>query len=127
MKIIQIDIFSHIISFLQHGDVFALNMSSVGLNRILLKLNINISKPCLDQVVRSVQYLNWTKDLNCPWNEMLCSAAARQGNLTILQYLRRKGCPWDSWTCVEASTYNRNDILLWARDHGCPWDKWTFC
>jgi hypothetical protein len=56
---------------------------------------------------------------------LLCKAAARCGNLSVLQYLRSIGCSWDSSTCAYAALYGHLNILQWAHANGCPWDEDT--
>jgi len=54
--------------------------------------------------------------------ESACAAAARRGDLEMLQWLRAKGCPWDSTTCERAAQQGRLCVLEWARAQGCPWN-----
>jgi hypothetical protein len=60
-----------------------------------------------------------------PWDKKTCRAAAKAGNLELLQWLRANGCPWDTETIQFAAHIGRSDIVEWAHANGCPWDKWA--
>jgi hypothetical protein len=55
---------------------------------------------------------------------ILCCTAAREGNLSVLKYLRSLGCAWDSGTCENAATNGHLDVIKWCRQNGCPWNIW---
>jgi len=57
-----------------------------------------------------------------PWDGYECAAAARNGRLDILQWLRTHGCPWSVNTCWYTAMDGELGILQWLRQHGCPWD-----
>jgi len=55
-----------------------------------------------------------------------CHAAARNGHLDVLKWLRSRDppCPWNEWTCLRAAENGHLDVLKWLRsqDPPCPWD-----
>ena len=55
----------------------------------------------------------------------LMGHAALSGNLSLVQWLKRKGCKWDSRTCADAVQYGHVHVLRWVRENGCPWDAET--
>ena len=57
--------------------------------------------------------------------EYLCEAAARSGQLEVLQALHENGTPWDFRTCWAAARGGHLEVLQWARANGCPWDDLT--
>ena len=63
-------------------------------------------------------------NLGAEWNADTCSVAARQGNLSCLQYLlHEQACPWRSDVCNAAALSGSLPCLQYAREHGCPWDE----
>jgi hypothetical protein len=79
----------------------------------------------LDAFCRSFQRLAWAKANGCPWNEKVCSNAARGGHVDVLRWARENECPWDEWTCAYAARGGHLNVLEWARDHDCPWNPST--
>ena len=74
--------------------------------------------------------LQWARARGCPWDETMCSRAARRGHLKVLPWARAQGCAWDEGTYtarVHYTVYSNAtaggylDILhlQWARDRGC--------
>ncbi len=57
----------------------------------------------------------------------LCSLAAGNGHLDLLQWLRSQNppCPWDNYTCSGAASIGHLNVLAWLRsqDPPCPWDE----
>eukprot|EP00611_Tribonema_gayanum_P024714 TRINITY_DN5507_c0_g2_i1.p1 TRINITY_DN5507_c0_g2~~TRINITY_DN5507_c0_g2_i1.p1 ORF type:complete len:458 (+),score=33.49 TRINITY_DN5507_c0_g2_i1:123-1496(+) len=53
-------------------------------------------------------------------SEVTCAAAARDGHLESLQWLREAGCSWDRRTCTEAARRGDLTMLQWASDAGAP-------
>ena len=49
-----------------------------------------------------------------------CAAAAANGHLETLKYLRFVECPWDESTANEAARGGHLDLLVWALENGCP-------
>ena len=56
---------------------------------------------------------------SCPWDETVCSEAARGGHLEVLKWARAAGCAWDHLTCWWAARNGHEEVLHWARAHGC--------
>ena len=50
-------------------------------------------------------------------------AAAGNGHLETLKWLRSKGCPWSASTWSSAAKGGHWEILRWLQSEGCPWDK----
>jgi hypothetical protein len=59
----------------------------------------------------------------------VCTAAARNGQLEILKWLRAQvpPCPWNEWACLYAAKNGHLGVLKWlrAQDPPCPWDEWV--
>ena len=60
-----------------------------------------------------------------PWDEDTCAYAAKGGHLETLKRLRANGCGWSEWTCEAAAEHGHLEMLQWARENGCAWDVWT--
>jgi hypothetical protein len=62
-------------------------------------------------------------DPPCPWNALVCAAAAAQGHLPLLRWVHEQACPWDARTCALAALNGHLDILKYARAQPvhCPW------
>ena len=80
--------------------------------------SLEIAKNCFDDLVDTscnTKKLQW----------MLCSSAAKSGNLPALQYLRSIECEWNEATCSNAALYGHYEMLKWARENGCDWERET--
>ena len=79
--------------------------------------------------------LTWTKNSNPgKWIDRCegwlglsaspCNAAARGGQLKVLQWLRSDAggkCPCNETTCAAAAKNGQLEVLDWLRQKGCPW------
>jgi hypothetical protein len=65
----------------------------------------------------------WKNQYLCP--NTLCHIAAREGNLTVLKYLRSIHSPWDGSTCSTAAKNGHLDVIQWCHENGCPWQRST--
>ena len=72
-----------------------------------------------------LEMLQWLRERGCPWDERTCAAAACGGHLALLRWARANGCPWDDRTCVQAAQEGHLEVLRWAHANGCPWDERT--
>nr|WIL04759.1 ankyrin repeat-containing protein [Cedratvirus duvanny] len=72
-----------------------------------------------------LKVLQWARANGYSWNEDTCVYAAKEGHLEILQWLRANGCPWDEYTCAYTAENGHLKVLQWARANGCPWDENT--
>ncbi|KAL6080170.1 Ankyrin repeat domain-containing protein 60 [Balamuthia mandrillaris] len=73
-----------------------------------------------------LQLLQWLREkTGCPWDESTCISLASLGNLEALQWVRENGCPWNKQVCEEAAKHNLLHVLKWAHKNGCPWDENT--
>jgi hypothetical protein len=70
-----------------------------------------------------LEVLQWARQQGCPWGTATCWLAAEAGHLAVLQWARQHGCPWDEETCAWAAEGGHLELLRWARQQGCPWDK----
>jgi len=75
--------------------------------------------------------LHWLGHQSKPFDTAtFCMAAARQGCLEVLQWLRTQHppCPWDEKVCMEAARQGHLEVLQWLRAQHppCPWNK-TIC
>ena len=61
----------------------------------------------------------------CPMTTRTFAAAAKAGNLYVMQWLLRAGCPWSARTCEAAASEGNLGALQWARHYDCRWDIWT--
>jgi hypothetical protein len=81
---------------------------------------LDILKFLRDQGGRIVEYKG---------NEQICIAAAENGQLEVLQWLRSQVPPfsWGAKTCATAAREGHIEVLQWlrAQDPPCPWDEWT--
>jgi hypothetical protein len=80
------------------------------------RLNVSTTehaKICFDEIKRPYHYPS-----------ILCRIAAREGNITVLKYLRSFQCSWDKWTCADAAANGHLDVIQWSRENGCPWDEY---
>jgi hypothetical protein len=72
------------------------------------------AKICFDETKRQYHH-----------QRILCYIAAREGNITVLKYLRSIQCPWGNWTCTSAAENGHLDVIKWCRQNGCPWGYGT--
>ena len=70
-----------------------------------------------------VTVLEWAWEHGCQWADGtgICRATAGGGHLGVLQWAREHGCPWDAGTCLAAAGGGHVGVLQWAREHGCHW------
>jgi hypothetical protein len=85
-----------------------------------------------------LEALQYTRALGCAWHSEsphwrwgrnACQAAARTGQLAVLQWLRAQEppCPWEEGTCSAAAQSGFLAVLQWlrAQEPPCPWDERT--
>jgi hypothetical protein len=115
------------ISSLETGKQFVWALRGLGLDlndRRLPKAMAFHGSPDALYALRMIE--SYPSSPGRPWDEAICSEAARRGHLTVLQWARANGCPWDhaifSAICREAARTGHLPVLQWARANGCPWD-----
>ena len=54
---------------------------------------------------------------------LLCTSAARRGDIDALKWVHENYCPWNKWTCRMAALGGHFEVLQWARKNRCPWDE----
>ena len=63
------------------------------------------------------------------WGDMMCTQAARRGDLDGLKWLRSLPQPstWTAHTCAYAARNGHFEVLQWLRAQSppCPWDEWA--
>jgi len=55
-----------------------------------------------------------------PWSAEACAAAAANGHLDTLKYLRDNNCPWDQRVGVWAAQNKDKKMAKYAEDNNCP-------
>lgn len=86
----------------------------------------------------ALDVLKYARENLFPWDVNICSRAAENGHLEILQWAhengcrwngsmkaRANGCLWDEQTCSFAAYGGQLEIRKWARENGCPWNDST--
>ena len=69
--------------------------------------------------------LKYLHENGCGWDEYTCANAALNGHLDCLEYLHENDCPWNSYTCAAVARNGHLDCLKYARENGCDWDEGT--
>ena len=90
------------------------------------------------RIISSVSLINWALVNGCcPLDERICTVAARNGHLAVLQWINANlsklqwdgdqdpPCPWNERTCEDAARNGHLAVLQWARSQGCPWNEST--
>ena len=62
-------------------------------------------------------------DGNIAVDEGATAVAAKNGNLEILEVLKRLGCPFSTWTHAYAALRNHKDIIIWLYENNYDWDE----
>jgi hypothetical protein len=63
----------------------------------------------------------------CPWNNIVCEAAADRGDIKMLQWLIDNGCEMGDELCLIAANSDRFGALKWLREEKkCNWDGRIF-
>jgi hypothetical protein len=73
----------------------------------------------------NINIYKWARANGCPLSASICSQAANNGSLEVLQAARAEGCEWNCCVCMLAAASGHLEILQWARANGCPWDGYT--
>jgi hypothetical protein len=77
---------------------------------------------CAAALNGGVETLRYVRELGCVFNELTTAYAALEGDLEALRYLHSCGAPWNIWT-LEASVYSGSlECLEYAHSNGCPQD-----
>jgi hypothetical protein len=69
----------------------------------------------------NLSVLKYLRSIQCEWGEWTCSYAAKSGHLDVIKWCHENGCPWDSRTCSKAAENGHLDVIKWCRQNGCPW------
>ena len=81
----------------------------------------------------NLQVLRRARELDCPWDESTCAAAAHTGQLEVLVWAREHGCPWEEniyenpeFDCCALAAFGGHlEVLTWLWEQGNPWNEWT--
>ncbi|QBZ81188.1 hypothetical protein pclt_cds_595 [Pandoravirus celtis] len=70
---------------------------------------------------------SWRARHRCPCDPTVFAAAAATGQIGIMSALYARGVPWDASVCAAAADNGHLDALVWlrARQPPCPWDERT--
>jgi hypothetical protein len=69
--------------------------------------------------------LKYLRSIHSPWDGSTCAAAAGNGHLDVIKWCHENGWPWDSDTCSNAAKNGHLDVIKWCRQNGCPWNENT--
>jgi hypothetical protein len=75
-----------------------------------------------------VQYVHSLDPVTYKWcggNSNPCSAAARGGQIEVLQWLRAEGYSWNASECMRAAEGDQLDTLKWLHAQSAPWNSGT--
>ena len=117
------------ISAIEHGQMEAtkwLHAYYYGRRLAGDKYYDHAKKPC-EAAAKNGQLhiLQWLRANDFPWNARTCEEAAKGGHLNVLQWLKDNDCPWHAGTCEAAAASGHLEIVQWLRANGCPWNTWT--
>jgi hypothetical protein len=73
----------------------------------------------------NLSLLQWARRQGCPCGIAACAAAAHGGQLDVLRWLHENDCPWNAETCYEAARGGHITVLQYLRENGCTWNKFT--
>eukprot|EP01041_Mallomonas_annulata_P012363 gene12363-26009_t len=84
----------------------------------------------LSSLLLEEQYRTSLHFVGCYWDYWTFIAAAKNGHMNILKWLRSKFPPfeWDRWIGSAVSSHGQLDMLklLRSQDPSCPWNLETF-
>ncbi|KAL6041322.1 Ankyrin repeat-containing domain [Balamuthia mandrillaris] len=91
-----------------------------------LRLLLDVETVCGEATL-----LRWALENGCPSRTFLYEAAAKQGQLQIMKWLKEEhGCPYKwartSQVCSHAARSGNLEMLQWAMDNGFYWEASTF-
>lgn len=77
----------------------------------------------------SLDVLEWlrSRDPPCPWDVFVSSTIASQGDLVKLQWLHSQGCPFDGTAYVEAANLGHMHVLKWLSAVAIPVPQGVTC
>ena len=87
---------------------------------------------CITQAVKNqnVENMNWIKERNSkngrPWNAITFAAAAKSGNIVIMEWLKRNEYPWNASTFATAAACGSIEVMEWLKRNKCLWNESTF-
>ena len=74
-----------------------------------------------------LEVLKWLRENSFPWDKRTCEMAASSGHLAVLKWLRANGAPWDESMCASAAASGKLEVLRWLCANGCPWNDDMVC
>jgi len=60
------------------------------------------------------------------WTPSVTVAAAEEGHIHVLKWLRERHCPWNIFTTYAAAEYHHIETLKWCIDNKCPVERGLF-
>ncbi|SOB74030.1 ankyrin repeat [Cedratvirus lausannensis] len=66
----------------------------------------------------NMQVLQWAKQRGYELDSFIYFYAAKYGNLEMAKWLGKNGCPWNESVCTGAAQIGNLEILQWARSVG---------
>src|SRR5579883_2734260 len=84
-------------------------------------------EPCINlAVIRgNLSFLQWARKRGYRFNTSTCALASEYGQLETLKWLRENDVSWSASTCSNAAKNGHLPIIQWARSQGCDWTVWT--
>ena len=75
-------------------------------------------------LTNKLELLKWAREeKKCKWDEGTIKAAAKRGNLEMVQYCVANECPIDTGACAEAARNGHLEVLKYLREEvKAPWD-----
>jgi hypothetical protein len=80
---------------------------------------------CIAAREGNLSVLQYLRAIQCSWDARTCANAAKNGHLDVIQWCRENGCPWDAKTCENAAKNGHLNVVIWCHQNGCPWDENT--
>jgi len=116
----------HLVPFYCPPTYFAAQSGNLSLLQYVVKKGAKIDNDdILVSAARSgsKEMIQWLHDeCGLKWYAGVCSMAAKNGHLSLLQYLRSQGCEWGNNTTQQAAEKGHLSVLQWAIENGCPFD-----
>ena len=78
-------------------------------------------------LTNKLELLKWAREeKKCKWDEGTIKAAAKRGNLEMVQYCVANECPIDTGACAEAARNGHLEVLKYLREEvKAPWVRGT--
>ena len=99
-------------------------------NRLIKKRRIYTGPKttCMEKAVKmgDITSMLWILEINgCPWGNDTFAWATSDGNMEVLQWLKRSGYPWGAFTCTHEIRTCDETISKWLGRNGRHWDEYS--